>query len=179
MVFRFFKDKAPAPAAAKEVASVVADTPATTPAVPVDPKAAPAAQADSQETTSKTPLSNPPAVEPDQNLEDDDATKLEKASAATKALSEFAQMASMRATAEDVIAAYKIFLGRLPESAQVVQQRMGPPVATLLLDFLASSEFLSHPERAKLILGLAKHLQEKQAVTPESNLPSDTQSPGA
>jgi len=178
MIFRFFKDKAPAPAAAKEVAPVAADTPATTPALPVDPKTAPAAQADNQETTSKASLANPIAVTPDQTLEEDDATKLEKASAATKALSEFAQMASMRATAEDVIAAYKIFLGRLPESAQVVQQRMGPPVAKLLVDFLASSEFLSNPERAKLIIGLAKHLQEKQAVTPESSLPSDTQSPG-
>jgi hypothetical protein len=178
MVFRFFKDKAPAPAAAKEVAPVVADTPATTPAVPVDPKAAPAAQADNLETTSKASLANPTAVAPDQTLEEDDATKLEKATAATKALNDFAQMASMRATAEDVIAAYKIFLGRLPESAQVVQQRMGPPVAKLLVDFLASSEFLSNPERAKLIIGLAKHLQEKQAVTPESILPSDTQSPG-
>ena len=74
----------------------------------------------------------------------------------------------MRATAEDVIAAYKIFLGRLPESAQVVQQRMGPPVATLLIDFLASTEFLGHPERAKLILGLAKRVQEMQETATSS-----------
>ena len=76
----------------------------------------------------------------------------------------------MNVSKADIIGAYKIFLGRLPESAQVVQQRMGPPVATLLIDFLASDEFLAHPERAKLVLGLAKRVQEKQAAAlPASN----------
>jgi hypothetical protein len=55
---------------------------------------------------------------------------------------------------------------------------MGPPVAKLLVDFLASSEFLSNPERAKLIIGLAKHLQEKQAATPADSQPDDSASAG-
>jgi hypothetical protein len=83
---------------------------------------------------------------------------------ATKPLTDYVQMASMQASAEDVIAAYKIFLGRLPESAQVVQQRTGLPVATLLIDFLASAEFLGHPMRAKLLLGLAKRVIDAQAT---------------
>jgi len=52
----------------------------------------------------------------------------------------------------------------LPESEQVVQQRTGLPVATLLINFLASAEFLGHPIRAKLLLGLAKRVIEAQAT---------------
>ena len=159
MVFRFFKDKAPAPDAAKAPTA-----PNAPEALTAEPKAVSPAKAVDWDAVSKSPVANPQLAPVEQDPEDDDATKLEKASAATKALTDFAQMASMRATAEDVIAAYKIFLGRYPESAQVVQQRMGPPVATLLIDFLASDEFLMHPERAKLILGLAKRVQEQQAA---------------
>ena len=103
---------------------------------------------------------------------------------ATKPLTDYVQMASMQASAEDVIAAYKIFLGRLPESAQVVQQRTGLPVATLLIDFLASAEFLGHPMRAKLLLGLAKRVIETQTtgeahpdLSPNAKSPSSNPNP--
>ena len=100
-----------------------------------------------------------------QDLEGSADTKSDKSmTVATKPLTDYVQMASMQASAEDVIAAYKIFLGRLPESAQVVQQRTGLPVATLLIDFLASAEFLGHPMRSKLLLGLAKRVIEAQAT---------------
>jgi hypothetical protein len=159
MVFRFFKDKSAVASDPKDSKDLKeAASTQTNAATPVPSKAV------DWEAASKSPVANPQLAPVEQDPEDDEATKLEKASAATKALTDFAQMASMRATAEDVIAAYKIFLGRLPESAQVVQQRMGPPVATLLIDFLASDEFLMHPERAKLILGLAKRVEEKQAA---------------
>jgi len=59
-------------------------------------------------------------------------------------------------TAEDVIAAYKIFLGRLPESMDVVTPRVGISTAALLVDFLKSREFLDHPPRSQLVLALAK-----------------------
>lgn len=169
MVFRFFKDKAPAPDAVAAPSAPSTSVPTSSQAKAVDWEAA-----------SKSPVANPQLAPVEQDPEDDEATKLEKASSATKALTDFAQMASMRATAEDVIAAYKIFLGRLPESAQVVQQRMGPPVATLLIDFLASDEFLMHPERAKLILGLAKRVQEKQeAAAASAQASGDAAKPNA
>jgi hypothetical protein len=184
MVFRFFKDKKAAPIATEPPAST--STSSSMSAAAPTPASTETGQEGhfeskdqgSNSTAANTPNTSAPSVDWDavgkasatnavasaveQDPEDSEETKLAKATTATKALSDFAQMASMRATAEDVIAAYKIFLGRLPESAQVVQQRMGPPVATLLIDFLASTEFLGHPERAKLILGLAKRVQEMQ-----------------
>jgi hypothetical protein len=172
MVFRFFKDKAPAPDTAKSPNALT--TTDTTVGDTNVAKATTTAKVVDWEAASKSPVANPQLAPVEQDPEDDDGTKLEKATAATKALTDFAQMASMRATAEDVIAAYKIFLGRLPESAQVVQQRMGPPVATLLIDFLASDEFLMHPERAKLILGLAKRVQEQQAAANPTNATTAT-----
>ena len=159
MVFRFFKDKSAVASDSKDSKDLKEAASTQTNAITPAPS-----KAVDWEAASKSPVANPQLAPVEQDPEDDEATKLEKASAATKALTDFAQMASMRATAEDVIAAYKIFLGRLPESALVVQQRMGPPVATLLIDFLASDEFLMHPERAKLILGLAKRVEEKQAA---------------
>ena len=167
MVFRFFKDKTPAPGPVQAAHPIPATAENSSAA---DTKTASPAKAVDWEAASKSPVANPQLAPVEQDPEDDEGTKLEKATAATKALTDFAQMASMRATAEDVIAAYKIFLGRLPESAQVVQQRMGPPVATLLIDFLASDEFLMHPERAKLILGLAKRVQEQQAAAVTANV---------
>lgn len=204
MVFRFFKDKKAAPITAEPPASTSTSTStssSTSAAAPTTP-ATSTSQEDhleskdqgSSSTAANTPNTSAPSVDWDavgkasatnavassaeQDPEDSEETKLAKATAATKSLSDFAQMASMRATAEDVIAAYKIFLGRLPESAQVVQQRMGPPVATLLIDFLASTEFLGHPERAKLILGLAKRVQEMQE-TSASATSSGTSSTGS
>ena len=190
MVFRFFKDKKAAPITAEPPVSTLTST--STSAVAPTPASTETGQEGHFEskdqgansTAANTPNTSAPSVDWDavgkasatnavassaeQDPEDSEETKLAKATAATKSLSDFAQMASMRATAEDVIAAYKIFLGRLPESAQVVQQRMGPPVATLLIDFLASTEFLGHPERAKLILGLAKRVQEMQETATSS-----------
>ncbi len=187
MVFRFFKDKKVAPITAEPPASTSTST-STSAAASTPPATSTGQEAHSESkdqgansSAANTPNTSAPSVDWDavgkasatnavassaeQDPEDSEETKLAKATAATKSLSDFAQMASMRATAEDVIAAYKIFLGRLPESAQVVQQRMGPPVATLLIDFLASTEFLGHPERAKLILGLAKRVQEMQETS--------------
>lgn len=92
----------------------------------------------------------------------------------TKPLAEFAQMANLNASAEDVIAAYKIFLGRLPESAQVVQARMGPPIGTLLVDFLLSAEFLQNPEKAQLILALAKKIENEQVQSGDVSAPSNS-----
>lgn len=71
------------------------------------------------------------------------------------------------ATAEDVIAAYKIFLGRLPESMEVVTPRVGVQPVALLVDFLKSREFLDQTPKAQLVLALAKIiLEERKAAAP-------------
>ena len=66
------------------------------------------------------------------------------------------QMDTMKATREDVIAAYKIFLGRLPESMEVVEPRVGVTPFVLLVDFLASKEFLDQAPKSQLVLAVAK-----------------------
>ncbi len=83
------------------------------------------------------------------------------------------QMDTIKATREDVIAAYKIFLGRLPESMVVVDQRVGVAPAALLVDFLASKEFLDQAPKAQLVLAVAKKIldERKKVAANESSVP--------
>lgn len=83
------------------------------------------------------------------------------------------QMDTIKATREDVIAAYKIFLGRLPESMEVVGPRVGVAPAALLVDFLASKEFLDQAPKAQLVLAVAKKILDarKQAAAAEVATP--------
>lgn len=95
---------------------------------------------------------------------------------------EVGQMGTMKATREDVIAAYKIFLGRLPESMEVVDPRVGVSPAALLVDFLASKEFLDQAPKAQLVLAVAKKIldERKQAqaaaegAAPRAEAPAPT-----
>ncbi len=84
------------------------------------------------------------------------------------------QMDTIKATREDVIAAYKIFLGRLPESMEVVDPRVGVSPAALLVDFLASKEFLDQAPKSQLVLAVAKKIldERKQAAAAEGPSPS-------
>lgn len=84
------------------------------------------------------------------------------------------QMATLKATREDVIAAYKIFLGRLPETMEVVEPRVGVAPSALLVDFLASKEFLDQAPKAQLVLAVAKKIldERKQAVAAEGASPA-------
>ena len=84
------------------------------------------------------------------------------------------QMDTITATREDVIAAYKIFLGRLPESMEVVDPRVGVSPAALLVDFLASKEFLDQAPKSQLVLAVAKKIldERKQAAAAEGVTPS-------
>jgi hypothetical protein len=68
------------------------------------------------------------------------------------------QMSTLKVTREDVIAFYKIFLGRLPESMEVVDPRVGASGFALLADFLASNEFLDDPQKSQLVLLVAKKI---------------------
>lgn len=72
------------------------------------------------------------------------------------------QMDTLKATREDVIAAYKIFLGRVPESMEVVDPRVGLTTAALLVDFLASKEFLDQPPKSQLVLAVAKKILDER-----------------
>lgn len=85
------------------------------------------------------------------------------------------QMDTITATREDVIAAYKIFLGRLPESMEVVGPRVGVSPAALLVDFLASKEFLDQAPKSQLVLAVAKKIldERKQAAAAEGPLPTE------
>jgi hypothetical protein len=75
------------------------------------------------------------------------------------------QMGTMKATREDVIAAYKIFLGRLPESMEVVDPRVGVSPMALLVDFLASKEFLDQAPKSQLVLAVAKKIIDARKLT--------------
>ena len=69
-------------------------------------------------------------------------------------------------TKEDIIAAYKIFLNRLPESSEVMQAKVGKGSDTVLIGFTLADEFLKRPEVAELILKVAqKVVQEQKLVT--------------
>ena len=191
MVLRFFKDKKPTaisvtPSSPSSETLSAATTQNLVTNAPVEKittisnSASIEAQAGGEDAVSKVSTTNSvvPIVEP--VTDNSKEIKLDKSTATTKPLTDYVQMASMQASAEDVIAAYKIFLGRLPESAQVVQQRTGLPVATLLIDFLASAEFLGHPMRAKLLLGLAKRVIETQATgEAQPDLSPNTKSPSS
>jgi hypothetical protein len=85
------------------------------------------------------------------------------------------QMDTIKATREDVIAAYKIFLGRLPESMEVVDPRVGVSPSAILLDFLISKEFLDQSSKSQLILAVAKKILDdrKQASPPDEVTPSE------
>ncbi len=89
------------------------------------------------------------------------------------------QMDTMKATREDVIAAYKIFLGRVPESMEVVDHRVGQPVAAVLVDFLASKEFLDQAPKSQLVLAVAKKIldERKQAAAAEGAAPAEQGQP--
>lgn len=63
---------------------------------------------------------------------------------------------SVNVSAQDVAAAYKIFLRRNPESNEVINMRVGLPSEKLLLAFMTSEECLQHEENRKVILDAAK-----------------------
>jgi len=71
------------------------------------------------------------------------------------------QIDAIKATQEDVIAAYKIFLRRQPESQTVVSSRLGLSREKLFVNFITAAEFLRHPENIHLILQTAQQMEMK------------------
>ena len=142
-----------APVAAVETEPAPAAVVAEPVAAPVVAAEVPAAPVAAPESPVVEPVAaNAPAAEPE----------------------EVGQMGTTKATREDVIAAYKIFLGRLPESMEVVDPRVGVSPAALLVDFLASKEFLDQAPKAQLVLAVAKKIldERKQAAAVEAAKPS-------
>ena len=77
---------------------------------------------------------------------------------------------SFNMSAEDVIAAYKLFLNRFPENQDVLEQKLGVPPLSLLKDLLVSDEFLSRTEIWKTIVNAAKIVLAKNAaINPDNN----------
>ena len=119
-----------------------------------------------------------PAEEPSSKLEES-AVQAEVSQEAPddSESKDLGQMDTLKATREDVIAAYKIFLGRLPESMEVVDPRVGVASSAILLDFLISKEFLDQASKSQLILALAKKILDdrKQTAPSEEATPSETE----
>jgi hypothetical protein len=67
-------------------------------------------------------------------------------------------------TKEDIIAAYKIFLNRLPESSEVMQAKVGKGSDTVLIGFTLADEFLKRPEVAEVILKVAQKVVQEQKM---------------
>jgi hypothetical protein len=102
-------------------------------------------------TPSATPSDNAPPA-----LSETTAEKVLSAAETPK------QRESMLMSQEDIIAAYKIFLKRHPETMEVIKPRVGLTGDRVLVDFLSSSEFTSRPEVVNLIFALAKKLLDEQ-----------------
>lgn len=68
----------------------------------------------------------------------------------------------MNVSSEDIIGAYKIFLDRPPESAQVIQSRLSKTAELNLIDFVLSDEFLKRPDIAQTLLKAAAQVAESQ-----------------
>ena len=100
----------------------------------------------------KTEKGDPPK-EPTQST---DVTQQESNAQAEDAPSEerLGQLDVMNMTPEDVIAAYKLFLKRHPESMNVVYPRVGMTTDMVLVDFLTSEEFLKRSGVDRLLAGM-------------------------
>ena len=63
---------------------------------------------------------------------------------------------------EDVIAAYKIFLNRLPESFEVIRSRVNSSAEANLIDFALADEFIRRSDLPAIIFPIAKKILETQ-----------------
>jgi len=73
---------------------------------------------------------------------------------------------------DEVVAAYRMFLRRDPESEAVIAPRLGIARERLLSTFMVSPEFLQRAENVKLLLEVAKSLELRQAaVAPVPGIP--------
>ena len=64
-------------------------------------------------------------------------------------------------TEADVVAAYKIFLGRWPENREVIKGRIGMSPEKLFASFMTSTEFRDRKQFYPVLVALAKEIIEK------------------
>ena len=69
---------------------------------------------------------------------------------------------------EDVIAAYKIFLGRLPQDEAEIEKLLGASCDQALVHFLLSDEFVSRAANAPLIFNCAKKILDAKKVADDA-----------
>jgi hypothetical protein len=170
-------EPAPAPVVAEPVVAVAAEPVADVAPVAVAPATDPA-EPEAPALVAVAPVVAEPVVA----VAAEAAPTAPAADAAPAAESVvLGQMDTMKATREDVIAAYKIFLGRVPESMEVVDPRVGVAPVALLVDFLASKEFLDQAPKSQLVLAVAKKIldERKQAAAAEGGAPAEQGQPAA
>lgn len=66
-------------------------------------------------------------------------------------------------TAEDIVAAYKLFFRRMPENQEVINNRIGLSANQILSSFLMSDEFTSIPDSSQLLHECIKSIEHKQS----------------
>ena len=112
-----------------------------------------------------------PEMAPDAQVVDESSQPVSKASEDLAA----SETQEFVATREDVIAAYKIFLGRMPESEDVLATWIGVKPQAILVDFLKSQEFINNVQKSTFILALAKKVLDdrRQAENNESSGAND------
>ena len=76
---------------------------------------------------------------------------------------------SLAMNGQDIIAAYKIFLKRFPESNETIRTRIGLPSDRNLFDFLSCDEFIGRKEVAKLIVATAQKMLQVHRQDSESS----------
>lgn len=82
-------------------------------------------------------------------------------------------MTTKKMTEEDVVAAYKFFLGRFPENMEMMRERVGLPCDAVFKSFIASEEFLQRRDYWPSVVTTAKkivelHAKEEQDKAPKS-----------
>lgn len=74
------------------------------------------------------------------------------------------QLLNVSCTHEDVIAAYKLFFGRLPTAKDELSKNVGKSSDSLIAEFLFSKEFLVNEDKRRFIFYLANKIKETRKV---------------
>lgn len=147
----------------QEAAAVltVLDHPASAPPAP----AAPAGMAPAVAAVAQAAPVAPPAEAPQA-----EAPQAQAPQAAPSAPPEPAAVESVVGR-DEVIAAYRLFLRRDPESDAVIAPRLGMAREKLLSSFMVSPEFLQRGENVNLVLEVAKSVEQRQATAATPGVP--------
>jgi len=79
-------------------------------------------------------------------------------------------MNSNKVTEEDVVAAYKFFLGRFPENMEVARQWVGLPAHKVFEIFMSSPEFLQRQQCWNMLVQSANRVIDLNASIQEEKV---------